>query len=74
MEKIQYGIVGFGEIAENRIAKEGFALDKNRFNQALPSFMLAGATDLNQGRKEGAKALGIRWYETYPQPLKNPKI
>jgi predicted dehydrogenase len=74
VEKIQYGIVGFGEIAENRIAKEGFALDKNRFNQALPSFMLAGATDLNQGRKEGAKALGIRWYETYQQLLENPKI
>jgi len=74
MEQIQYGIVGFGGIAENRIAKEGFALDKNRFNQASLPFTLAGATDLNQERKEAAAALGIRWYETYQQLLENPKI
>ena len=74
MEQIQYGIVGFGGIAENRIAKEGFALDKNRFNQASLPFTLAGATDLNQKRKEAATALGIRWYETYQQLFENPKI
>jgi len=74
MEQIQYGIVGFGGIAENRVAKEGFALDKDRFNnQSLP-FTLVGATDLNQKRKEAATALGIRWYETYEQLLDNPKI
>lgn len=74
MEQVQYGIVGFGGIAENRVAKEGFALDKDRFNhQSLP-FTLVGATDLNQERKEAASALGIRWYETYEQLLANPKI
>jgi len=74
MEKIQYGIVGFGGIAENRVAKEGFALDKDRFNHQELSFTLAGATDLNQERKAAATNLGIRWYETYEQLLDNPKI
>ena len=30
MKNIKYAIVGFGGIAENRIAKEGFALDSAR--------------------------------------------
>ena len=32
MEKIKYAIIGFGGIAENRIAKEGYGCDKARFN------------------------------------------
>ncbi len=30
MGKINYGIIGFGGIAENRIAKEGFCADRER--------------------------------------------
>lgn len=74
MEQIHYGIVGFGGIAENRVAKEGFALDKSRFNHISLPFTLAGATDLNQGREKAATDLGIRWYETYEQLLENPAI
>lgn len=73
MEQIRYGIVGFGGIAENRIAKEGFALDKSRFSQSLP-FSLAGATDLNPARKPAAEALGVKWYDSYDQMLADPRI
>ena len=31
MAKIRYALIGFGGIAENRVAKEGFACDKRRF-------------------------------------------
>ena len=31
MSKVKYGLIGFGGIAENRVAKEGFACDKARF-------------------------------------------
>ena len=74
MDQIQYGIVGFGGIAENRIAKEGFALDRDRYNHQILPFTLAGATDINKGRKSAANALGIRWYESVDELLKNPKI
>ncbi len=74
MGVIEYGIVGFGGIAENRIAKVGFALDKKRFNNPSLPFRLSGATDLNKGRKAAAKALGIRWYDNYQEMLDNPAI
>ena len=35
MDKIRYGMIGFGGIAENRLAKEGFACDKVRFSKGL---------------------------------------
>ena len=31
MAKVKYGIIGFGGIAENRVAKEGYACDADRF-------------------------------------------
>ena len=31
MAKVKYAIIGFGGIAENRVAKEGYACDKARF-------------------------------------------
>ena len=31
MRKVGYAIIGFGGIAENRIAREGFGLDGSRF-------------------------------------------
>ena len=60
MAKVRYAIIGFGGIAENRVAKEGYACDKARF-APLKSAELVGAYDLFAGRKEAAAALGLKW-------------
>ena len=73
MEKVGYAIIGFGGIAENRIAKEGFGLDKSRFN-GHPQAELIGVTDINQARKKAATALGLEWYEETSQLLSDPRI
>ena len=61
--KVKYALVGFGGIAENRVAKEGFACDRRRF-KALKFAELVGATDLNPARQKAAEALGLKWYPT----------
>ena len=61
MAKIKYGIIGFGGIAENRVAKEGFACDKARF-APLKKAQLVAATDVNPARQAAAEALGLKWY------------
>ena len=53
MAKVRYGLVGFGGIAENRVAKEGYACDTTRFSP-LKKALLVAATDLNPARKEAA--------------------
>ena len=63
MDKVRYAIIGFGGIAENRVAREGFACDASRFSP-LRGAVLVGATDMNQGRRGAAEALGLRWYGT----------
>jgi len=73
MEAVQYGIVGFGGIAENRVAKEGFGLDRTRFTVPLGHKLLA-ATDVNPEREQAAAALGIKWYSTYEQMLEDSRI
>ena len=73
MGKVKYAIIGFGGIAENRIAKEGFACDKNRF-AALENAELVGATDLNPARQEAAEALGLKWYASMDDILADPEI
>ena len=35
MAKVKYALIGFGGIAENRVAKEGYACDKNRFSESF---------------------------------------
>ena len=55
MSKIKYALIGFGGIAENRIAKEGFACDRARF-QPLPNAELTGATDVNPARRAVAES------------------
>ena len=60
---VKYVLVGFGGIAENRVAKEGFACDRGRF-KPLKVAQLVGATDLNQSRQGAAEALGLKWYST----------
>ena len=61
--KIRYALAGFGGIAENRVAKEGFACDRERF-RPLRHAVLVGATDLNPARRAAAEALGLRWYDS----------
>ena len=73
MKKVGYGIIGFGGIAENRIAKEGFGVDRTRFN-GHPEAELVGVTDINQTRKKAATALGLRWYAETSQLLSDPRI
>ncbi len=73
MKKVKYAIIGFGGIAENRIAKEGFACDTSRF-AALPNAELVGATDMNQGREAAAKALNLKWYKNMDEIFADPEI
>jgi predicted dehydrogenase len=73
MHPTTYGIVGFGGIAQNRIAREGFGLDKTRFapdDNLLP----AGACDVNQSLRSAAEALGIPWFESYEAMLADDGI
>jgi predicted dehydrogenase len=61
MVPVRYGMIGFGGIAENRIAKEGFGLDSKRF-APHPRAQLCGACDQNPARRSAAEALGVEWY------------
>jgi predicted dehydrogenase len=61
MDKVRYALIGFGGIAESRIAKEGFACDTARF-KPLRQAVLVGATDVNPKRKKAVQALGLSWY------------
>lgn len=71
--KVVYAIIGFGGIAENRIAKEGFAMDKARFPEN-PHASLVGATDINLQRKEAAEKLGIEWYTSPKEVFEDSQI
>ncbi|HCE43324.1 MAG TPA: hypothetical protein DET40_07230 [Lentisphaeria bacterium] len=73
MKKIKYAMIGFGGIAENRIAKEGFACDKARF-APLKNAELVSATDLNPARKSAAEALGLRWFASAGEILSDKNI
>jgi predicted dehydrogenase len=71
--KVKYVLVGFGGIAENRVAKEGYACDRNRF-KPLRYAHLTGATDLNPARRSAAEALGLKWYATVDEVLADPAV
>ncbi|MGQ9671660.1 MAG: Gfo/Idh/MocA family protein [Candidatus Aminicenantales bacterium] len=73
METVRYAIIGFGTIAENRIAKEGFACDRKRF-KPLPGVELIGATDVRAERRKTAEALGLKWYESSEAVLADRSI
>ena len=73
MAKIQYALIGFGEIAENRIAKEGFACDTTRFKPSKEA-VLVGTTDVNPKRRKAAKALGLKWYRDAGTLLADSKV
>jgi len=61
VKRIRYGMIGFGGIAEHRLAREGFALDRGRF-APLAEAELAAATDLNPARRAAAESLGLTWH------------
>jgi predicted dehydrogenase len=73
MEKIKYAIIGFGGIAENRIAKEGFALDSARF-KPIKGVQLIGATDISSSRKNAVQNLGLKWYDSVDAICKDKQI
>ena len=72
-KKIRYALIGFGGIAENRVAKEGFACDKSRF-APLKKAELVGATDMNKARQGAAEALGLAWYPDMASILADKNI
>jgi len=73
MHKVKYAIIGFGGIAENRIAKEGFGLDRTRF-AGHPRAELVGATDRIATRRGAAARLGLTWYDSAEAILSDPSI
>ncbi len=73
MKKIKYGIIGFGGIAENRIAKEGFGLDVVRYS-GHPLAELVGVTDIDSSRRHSAEALGLKWYDSIDELLDDEQI
>lgn len=73
MSKIKYVLLGFGGIAENRIAKEGFGCDRGRVGEN-PHAVLLGATDLDASRKAAAESLGLKWYDTVKDALNDSEI
>ncbi len=70
---VRYGLIGFGGIAENRLAREGFGCDAARV-APLPNAVLTGATDINPARRRAARALGLRWYANATALLADPAI
>lgn len=73
MAKVKYVLVGFGGIAENRVAKEGFACDAKRF-RPLKHAVLVGATDLDPRRQSAAGALGLKWYGSLDEVLADTAV
>ncbi len=73
MKIIKYAIIGFGGIAESRLAKEGFSLDLERF-KPNGEFCLVGVTDVNPERRSVAEALGLKWYESAEEIVSDDSI
>ncbi|MCQ2378604.1 MAG: Gfo/Idh/MocA family oxidoreductase [Victivallaceae bacterium] len=73
VRKVRYAIIGFGGIAENRIAKEGFACDRARFSP-LKNAELVGVTDINPARKKAAESLNLKFYPDKEAIFADPGI
>ena len=70
---LRYAIIGFGGIAVNRIAKEGFARDASRFTP-LPGIELAAAADISPARRTAAEQMGLKWHESPEGAFADPGI
>jgi len=73
MRKIRYAIIGFGGIAEHRIAGEGFGCDRSRFD-GHPQAELIGATDADAARQGAVAGLGLTWYDSVDALLSDPEV
>lgn len=71
--RVRYVLIGFGGIAEGRVAREGFACDIQRF-RALKYAQLVGATDLDPDRQSAADALGLKWYQGLSDVLADKSV
>lgn len=70
---LRYAILGFGGIAENRIAKEGFARDAARF-KPLPGIELVAAADISTARRGAAESLGLKWHDSPEAAIADPTV
>ncbi len=70
---LRYAILGFGGIAENRIAKEGFAGDASRF-KPLPGIELVAAADISPARRAAAEKMGLKWHDSPDTAIADPSI
>lgn len=70
---VKYGIIGFGTIAYERIALEGFACDRTRF-APLDEVQLVGVCTNRSDRSALARELGLIWYDSADELLANPEI
>jgi predicted dehydrogenase len=73
MKKIRYVLLGFGGIAENRIAKEGFGCDVKRIKLSKNA-ELVGAVDINSAREAAVEAMGLKWYENAEAVFADPSV
>jgi len=73
MKKVRYVIVGFGEIADERIAREGYACDRKRF-KPLTRAELVGVTSRSSSRRAAVEALGLTWYDSYAAVLADKSV
>ncbi len=74
MEPVCYGIVGFGGIARNRIAPEGFGVSQTGDASADSGVRLVGATDTNAGRETAVRELGLEWFGAISEMLESDTI
>jgi predicted dehydrogenase len=72
-KKIKYALIGFGGIAVNRIAKEGFGCDFVRVSKPSNAELI-GVTDVNPKQKTIANTLGLKWYDHLDNVLADPII
>jgi len=78
--KVTYGLIGFGGLAENRIARESFDIPvpgrprvrHESSRRARP--VLKGVTDIDSTRRHRALALGLRWYDSVHELLEDDSI
>lgn len=70
---LKYGLIGFGGIAENRVAKEGFSMDRSRF-QPLDGIELVKTCDLDPSRKNAAEILNIPFCNSFKDIIDDPEI
>ncbi len=73
MSKVKYAIIGFGGLAENRIAQEGFGIDGDRFD-GHPQAELVGVTDTNAARRSVAEVWGLAWYDSVEAVLADAQV